>query len=354
MIATEKGWNLYVGGNGGADPAHAQLLAGDLDTETLVSYLDRFLMYYIRTADRLQRTADLDRPARRRARPGPPGRRGRLARPRRGARGGDGPPRRRLLRRVEGDAGGPRQARPVRLLRERAGHPRPEPSPSPTERGQIQPPMDEPVLLATTHPGGCAVTLKKHGAGDRHRWEDGLPVEAICASSVASPRWCTARPSPSSAPTTARSTRSATTTPSAGPRCWRAASSAPAVTSRSSRSPMHKHGLRPRAPAPASTTTTVGVPSYDVADRGRHRAHRCRPVRSRDGTSRSRASGRGHRCPQGRGADGAAGAPRRHGRVGAGALASTPTTSTTPSCGPRRRRCSPRRSTSSSPPPASA
>ena len=57
VIATEKGWNLYVGGNGGATPAHARLLAGDLDTETLVSYLDRFLMYYIRTADRLQRTA---------------------------------------------------------------------------------------------------------------------------------------------------------------------------------------------------------------------------------------------------------------------------------------------------------
>ncbi|MEX0426366.1 nitrite reductase large subunit NirB [Nocardioides sp. DS6] len=57
VIATEKGWNLYVGGNGGAIPAHAQLLAGDLDTETLVRYLDRFLMYYIRTADRLQRTS---------------------------------------------------------------------------------------------------------------------------------------------------------------------------------------------------------------------------------------------------------------------------------------------------------
>ncbi len=57
VIATEKGWNLYVGGNGGATPVHARLLAGDLDTETLVRYLDRFLMYYVRTADRLQRTA---------------------------------------------------------------------------------------------------------------------------------------------------------------------------------------------------------------------------------------------------------------------------------------------------------
>ncbi|MFC7726451.1 nitrite reductase large subunit NirB [Nocardioides sp. GCM10028917] len=57
VIATEKGWNLYVGGNGGATPAHARLLAGDLSTETLVSYLDRYLMYYVRTADRLQRTS---------------------------------------------------------------------------------------------------------------------------------------------------------------------------------------------------------------------------------------------------------------------------------------------------------
>ena len=51
------GWNLYVGGNGGATPRHAQLLAGDLDDETLVRYIDRYLMFYIRTADRLQRTA---------------------------------------------------------------------------------------------------------------------------------------------------------------------------------------------------------------------------------------------------------------------------------------------------------
>jgi nitrite reductase (NADH) large subunit len=57
IIATEQGWNLYVGGNGGFTPRHAQLLASDLDTETLVRYIDRFLMFYIRTADRLQRTA---------------------------------------------------------------------------------------------------------------------------------------------------------------------------------------------------------------------------------------------------------------------------------------------------------
>ncbi|WP_395242896.1 nitrite reductase large subunit NirB [Agromyces sp. MMS24-K17] len=57
VIATDKGWNLYVGGNGGFQPAHAQLLAGDLDDETLLKYIDRYMMYYIRTADRLQRTA---------------------------------------------------------------------------------------------------------------------------------------------------------------------------------------------------------------------------------------------------------------------------------------------------------
>ncbi|MGB2721483.1 MAG: nitrite reductase large subunit NirB [Rhodococcus sp. (in: high G+C Gram-positive bacteria)] len=57
IIATEGGWNLYVGGNGGQSPKHAQLLASNLDDATLVSYIDRYLMFYVRTADRLQRTA---------------------------------------------------------------------------------------------------------------------------------------------------------------------------------------------------------------------------------------------------------------------------------------------------------
>jgi nitrite reductase (NADH) large subunit len=57
IIATEKGWNLYVCGNGGMKPQHAQLLAADLDKETLIRYIDRFLMFYIRTANRLERTA---------------------------------------------------------------------------------------------------------------------------------------------------------------------------------------------------------------------------------------------------------------------------------------------------------
>jgi nitrite reductase (NADH) large subunit len=57
IIATEKGWNLYVCGNGGMKPRHADLLASDLDRETVIRYIDRFLMFYVRTADRLQRTA---------------------------------------------------------------------------------------------------------------------------------------------------------------------------------------------------------------------------------------------------------------------------------------------------------
>ncbi len=57
IIATEHGWNLYVCGNGGFRPRHADLLVSDVDTETLVKIIDRFLMFYVRTADRLQRTA---------------------------------------------------------------------------------------------------------------------------------------------------------------------------------------------------------------------------------------------------------------------------------------------------------
>jgi nitrite reductase (NADH) large subunit len=57
IIATEVGWNLYVGGNGGFRPRHAELLVSDVSREDLIAILDRFLMFYIRTADRLQRTA---------------------------------------------------------------------------------------------------------------------------------------------------------------------------------------------------------------------------------------------------------------------------------------------------------
>lgn len=57
IIATEKGWNLYVCGNGGSKPQHALLLASDIDSETCIKYIDRFLMFYIKTADPLTRTA---------------------------------------------------------------------------------------------------------------------------------------------------------------------------------------------------------------------------------------------------------------------------------------------------------
>ena len=57
VIATDKGWNIYVGGNGGFSPRHAQLLVADVCDEDLIRYIDRFVMFYVRTADRLQRTA---------------------------------------------------------------------------------------------------------------------------------------------------------------------------------------------------------------------------------------------------------------------------------------------------------
>ena len=61
VIATERGWNLYVGGNGGMRPQHAELLAEDLDAATLVRSIDRYLMWYVRTAERLERTATWQR-----------------------------------------------------------------------------------------------------------------------------------------------------------------------------------------------------------------------------------------------------------------------------------------------------
>lgn len=57
VIATETGWNMYVGGNGGFTPRHAELLEAGLSDDELIQAIDRFFMYYIRTADRLQRTA---------------------------------------------------------------------------------------------------------------------------------------------------------------------------------------------------------------------------------------------------------------------------------------------------------
>ncbi|PLK47282.1 nitrite reductase large subunit NirB [Uliginosibacterium sp. TH139] len=57
IIATDKGWNLYVCGNGGMKPRHAELIASDLTKAELLRLIDRFLMFYVRTADRLQRTS---------------------------------------------------------------------------------------------------------------------------------------------------------------------------------------------------------------------------------------------------------------------------------------------------------
>ncbi|MEY4589198.1 MAG: nitrite reductase large subunit [Pseudomonadota bacterium] len=57
VIATETGWSLYVCGNGGMKPRHADLFATGLNDEQLIKYIDRFLMFYVRTGDRLQRTS---------------------------------------------------------------------------------------------------------------------------------------------------------------------------------------------------------------------------------------------------------------------------------------------------------
>jgi len=57
LISTEEGWNLYVCGNGGMKPRHADLFATKLTQEEVFRYVDRLLMFYIKTADRLQRTA---------------------------------------------------------------------------------------------------------------------------------------------------------------------------------------------------------------------------------------------------------------------------------------------------------
>lgn len=57
LIATEKGFNVFVGGNGGAKPRHSELLAADVPPDDVIPMLDRYLSFYMRTADKLQRTA---------------------------------------------------------------------------------------------------------------------------------------------------------------------------------------------------------------------------------------------------------------------------------------------------------
>ena len=158
VIATENGWNLYVGGNGGMTPQHAQLLAGDLDDETLVRYIDRFLMFYIRTADRLQRTA-----------PWVEQLEGGLEHLRdvvcddslglgRGVRGGDGAPRRGLRVRMEGRAGGPGQAVAVRLVRQRARGRRSD--------GHVH--RDAPAARCPSHMPTNARRWPKHDSAQRY------------------------------------------------------------------------------------------------------------------------------------------------------------------------------------------
>ncbi|KAJ9474001.1 Rieske domain-containing protein [Pseudozyma hubeiensis] len=57
LIATTKGWNVFVGGNGGAKPRHAELIAEDVTRREAIKILDRFILFYIRSADKLERTA---------------------------------------------------------------------------------------------------------------------------------------------------------------------------------------------------------------------------------------------------------------------------------------------------------
>ena len=132
-------------------PKHAQLLAGDLDDETLVRYIDRFLMFYIRTADRLQRTApwveQLD---------------GGLDHlrdvvcndslgPGRRVRRRDGPPRRRATRANGRACWRTRQAVAVRLVRQRA-----------RRRGSHR--RRSPNAQAARCPSGC----RRSGRGAEH------------------------------------------------------------------------------------------------------------------------------------------------------------------------------------------
>ena len=227
VIATDKGWNVYVGGNGGFTPRHAQLLAEDLDTETLVRTIDRFLMYYVRTADRLQRTAPwiedveggldgvravvMDDSPRH------------LRRPRRR----DGRARRRVRGRVAGDPRGPEKLAPVRVVRQRPETPDPSLAYVP-ERGQSRPATGRraapPAARRRTrprcrhHPGGPLMTALDVVAPSCRA----PPAGPSCAASPtsrrsAAPRRCspTATRSRCSGSSTTASSRCSSTTRSA-------------------------------------------------------------------------------------------------------------------------------------------
>ena len=119
VIATETGWNVYVCGNGGMRPQHAVLLAESIDRDTVIKYLDRFLMFYTRTADRLERTAPWFNKLEGGHRL--PEVRDHRRRPRhlRRARSRDAALRRHVRVRMEGDDRGPGEDRPLHPLRER-------------------------------------------------------------------------------------------------------------------------------------------------------------------------------------------------------------------------------------------
>ena len=125
VIATENGWNLYVGGNGGFQPApRPAARRRPRRRRRSCRYIDRYLMYYVRTADRLQRTArwqeDSTAASTTCARWS-----GGLARHRGRTRGRDGHARGELRGRVGGDPGRPRAAAPVPLVRQRTRAPTP-------------------------------------------------------------------------------------------------------------------------------------------------------------------------------------------------------------------------------------
>jgi NAD(P)H-dependent nitrite reductase small subunit len=57
LVATTKGYNLYVCGNHGTSPKHATLFLTDQSDEDCLKYIDRVLAYYTYTADPLTRTS---------------------------------------------------------------------------------------------------------------------------------------------------------------------------------------------------------------------------------------------------------------------------------------------------------
>ncbi len=307
VIATEKGWNLYVGGNGGATPAHARLLAGDLDTETLVSYLDRFLMYYVRTADRLQRTSTWIEQLE-----------GGLERVREvvveDSLGLGAELEAEMARHVGGyaDEWAATLADPAKLERFVSFVNAPD-TPDPTHRLHHRARPD-PADRPGADPGGSA------GMIDARSRPPSCAPSPTSRSRAASPRWSTALRSRSSAPTRARSTRSATSTPSAARRCSPAGSWIPAATHRSS---ARRCTSRPSTSARAPAWTTRRCRSRRTTSRWSTASSSSgasgEPAPNRDTAARGLPD-RGDGRPQGRRAGRTAGASRREGRVGGGAV----------------------------------